>query len=230
MLPPHYIFDCILIFITAIKYPASAADHRHFSLHVHHPLSKPPADSRRKRTSEGRKEGRRGSAPNTATTIEEDQEEEEGKEESFSHNDGEGGRTATPTRWVTHLIRLVTQIQDLVSNCLFYKNIPFFIFVHLTCNSSPSQWPAHHLVQSQRHLNWLHHEERCHWWCWWGWHTDVCRPGWHQESVNLLQAKHIICILICNVAYDTILQGLYVTFYIYYLFFIGNVWTDCNVI
>uniref|UniRef100_A0A8C4E4I1 Anion exchange protein n=1 Tax=Dicentrarchus labrax TaxID=13489 RepID=A0A8C4E4I1_DICLA len=57
-------------------------DHRHFSPHVHHPLSKPPADSRRKRSNEGRKEGRkegrRGSAPNTAATIEEYQEEDEG--------------------------------------------------------------------------------------------------------------------------------------------------------
>ncbi|XP_054483160.1 anion exchange protein 2a [Anoplopoma fimbria] len=72
-------------------------DHRHFSLHVHHPLSKPPADSRRKRTNEGRKEVRRGSAPNTAATIEEDQEEEEGEEESYSQNDGEERRTTTPT-------------------------------------------------------------------------------------------------------------------------------------
>ncbi|XP_045907135.1 anion exchange protein 2a isoform X2 [Micropterus dolomieu] len=72
-------------------------DHRHFSLHVHHPLSKPPTDSRRKRTSEGRKEARRGSAPNTAATIEEDQEEEEGEEECCSQNDGEEGRTTTPT-------------------------------------------------------------------------------------------------------------------------------------
>nr|XP_019966676.1 PREDICTED: anion exchange protein 2-like [Paralichthys olivaceus] len=51
-------------------------DHRHCSLHVQHPLSKPPADVRRKRTNEGRREGRRGSAPSAAATIEEDQEEE----------------------------------------------------------------------------------------------------------------------------------------------------------
>lgn len=79
------------------SFPLSA-DHRHFSLHVHHPLSKPPADSRRKRISEGRKEGRRGTAPNTAATIEEDHEEDEGEEESYSHNDEEEGRTTTPTR------------------------------------------------------------------------------------------------------------------------------------
>ncbi|XP_059200872.1 anion exchange protein 2a [Centropristis striata] len=66
-------------------------DHRHFSLHVHHPLSKPPPDSRRKRTNEGRKEGRRGSAPNTAATIEEDQEDEEG----CSQIDGEDARTTS---------------------------------------------------------------------------------------------------------------------------------------
>ncbi|CAK6981775.1 anion exchange protein 2a [Scomber scombrus] len=66
-------------------------EHRHLSLHVHHPLSKPAADSRRKRSGEGR----RGSAPNT--TIREDREEEEGDEESYSHTDGEEGRTATPT-------------------------------------------------------------------------------------------------------------------------------------
>ncbi|KAI3374818.1 hypothetical protein L3Q82_021045, partial [Scortum barcoo] len=68
-------------------------DHRHFSLHVHHPLSKPPADSRRKRTNEGR----RGSAPNAAATIEEDHEEEEGEEESYNQNDAEEGQTTTPT-------------------------------------------------------------------------------------------------------------------------------------
>ncbi|XP_068424174.1 anion exchange protein 2a isoform X1 [Clinocottus analis] len=64
-------------------------DHRHFSLHVHHPLSKPPNESRRKR-----KEGRRGSAPNAAVTIEEDQEEEEGEEESCSQS-GEDGDDPT---------------------------------------------------------------------------------------------------------------------------------------
>uniref|UniRef100_A0AAQ5ZDQ9 Anion exchange protein n=1 Tax=Amphiprion ocellaris TaxID=80972 RepID=A0AAQ5ZDQ9_AMPOC len=37
-------------------------EHRHSSLHVHHPLSKPLADSRRKRTNEGRREDR-GVAP-----------------------------------------------------------------------------------------------------------------------------------------------------------------------
>ncbi|XP_070701522.1 anion exchange protein 2a [Pempheris klunzingeri] len=62
-------------------------DHRHFSPHVHHPLSKLPTDGRRKRSSTGRKEERRGSAPNAAATIEEDQEEEEG--------DSEEGRTPT---------------------------------------------------------------------------------------------------------------------------------------
>nr|XP_040028183.1 anion exchange protein 2a isoform X1 [Gasterosteus aculeatus aculeatus] len=51
-------------------------DHRVFSRHVHQPLSKPPADSRRKRTTEGRMEGRRGS---TAATIVEDREEGEVK-------------------------------------------------------------------------------------------------------------------------------------------------------
>ncbi|XP_035025551.1 anion exchange protein 2a isoform X1 [Hippoglossus stenolepis] len=51
-------------------------DHRHCSLQVQHPLSKPPADIKRKRTSEDRRDGRRGSAPSAATTIEEDQEEE----------------------------------------------------------------------------------------------------------------------------------------------------------
>lgn len=77
----------------------SAADHRHSSLHVHHPLSKPPTDSRRKRNNEGRKEGRRGSAPSAATTIEEDQEEEDkGEEESYSQTDGEEGRMTTPSR------------------------------------------------------------------------------------------------------------------------------------
>ncbi|XP_068998368.1 anion exchange protein 2a isoform X1 [Embiotoca jacksoni] len=63
-------------------------DHRHSSLHVHHPLSKPPADGRRKRTNEGRKESRRGSAPSNAATIEEDQ-VEEGEEEAYSQTDGE---------------------------------------------------------------------------------------------------------------------------------------------
>ncbi|XP_039879249.1 anion exchange protein 2-like [Simochromis diagramma] len=48
-------------------------EHRHSSLHVHHPLSKPPTDSRRKKTAEGRKECRRGSAPSNASTIDEDQ-------------------------------------------------------------------------------------------------------------------------------------------------------------
>ncbi|XP_070830062.1 anion exchange protein 2-like [Chaetodon trifascialis] len=71
-------------------------DHRHFSLHVHHPLSKPPADGRRKRINEGRKEDRRGSAYNTAATIEEDQEEEESGGESYSQNDEEEGQRITP--------------------------------------------------------------------------------------------------------------------------------------
>ncbi|KAF1383111.1 hypothetical protein PFLUV_G00127910, partial [Perca fluviatilis] len=62
-------------------------DHRHFSLQVHHPLSKPPADSRRKRTNEGRKEGRRGAAPNgAAATIEEGREDEDGEDEAFTPN------------------------------------------------------------------------------------------------------------------------------------------------
>ncbi|XP_030606890.1 anion exchange protein 2a [Archocentrus centrarchus] len=66
-------------------------DHRHSSLHVHHPLSKPPTDSRRKKTNEGKKEGRRGSAPSNASTIEEDQEEEEDgeEEEAYSRTDGD---------------------------------------------------------------------------------------------------------------------------------------------
>ncbi|XP_060940440.1 anion exchange protein 2a [Limanda limanda] len=51
-------------------------DHRHCSLQVQPPLSKPPPDIKRKRTNEGRRDGRRGSAPSAATTIEEDQEEE----------------------------------------------------------------------------------------------------------------------------------------------------------
>lgn len=72
----------------------SAADHRHFSPHIHHPLSKPPADSRRKRSSEGRKEGRQGSAPDTEATIEEDQEEEEGEEDCHVQTYEEGRTTA----------------------------------------------------------------------------------------------------------------------------------------
>ncbi|XP_071399403.1 anion exchange protein 2-like, partial [Centroberyx affinis] len=72
-------------------------DHRHSSLHVHHPLSKLPADGRRKRSGRKRKEARRGSAPSAGATIEEDQEEEEGEEESYSQTDGEEGRTTTPT-------------------------------------------------------------------------------------------------------------------------------------
>ncbi|XP_039672250.1 anion exchange protein 2-like, partial [Perca fluviatilis] len=68
-------------------------DHRHFSLQVHHPLSKPPADSRRKRTNEGRKEGRRGAAPNgAAATIEEGREDEDGEDEAFSQNETEQRR------------------------------------------------------------------------------------------------------------------------------------------
>ncbi|CAB1453174.1 unnamed protein product [Pleuronectes platessa] len=51
-------------------------DHRHCSVQVQHPLSKPPADIKRKRTNDGMRDGRRGSAPSAATTIEEDQEEE----------------------------------------------------------------------------------------------------------------------------------------------------------
>uniref|UniRef100_A0AAX7SZH5 Anion exchange protein n=1 Tax=Astatotilapia calliptera TaxID=8154 RepID=A0AAX7SZH5_ASTCA len=67
------------------------AEHRHSSLHVHHPLSKPPTDSRRKKTAEGRKECRRGSAPSNASTIDEDQQDEEhGKEEeAYSQTDGD---------------------------------------------------------------------------------------------------------------------------------------------
>ncbi|XP_056247417.1 anion exchange protein 2a isoform X1 [Seriola aureovittata] len=69
-------------------------DHRHSSLHVHHPLSKPPADSRRKRSGEGRKDVRRGSTPSTAATIEEDQ-EDDCEEESFTQTDGDEGQTTS---------------------------------------------------------------------------------------------------------------------------------------
>uniref|UniRef100_A0AAQ5X2G9 Anion exchange protein n=1 Tax=Amphiprion ocellaris TaxID=80972 RepID=A0AAQ5X2G9_AMPOC len=72
-------------------------EHRHSSLHVHHPLSKPLSDSRRKRTNEGRREDRRGSAPNATATIEEDE------EEAFA--DGEEGWTSsdTPTFSSSHV-------------------------------------------------------------------------------------------------------------------------------
>ncbi|XP_026220136.1 anion exchange protein 2-like [Anabas testudineus] len=73
-------------------------DHRHSSLHVHHPLSKPPADSRRRRTNEGRREGRRGSAPSPVNTIEEDHEEEEDDEESCSQTDGDDPPTISTNR------------------------------------------------------------------------------------------------------------------------------------
>lgn len=78
--------------LNSLLFPA--ADHRHFSPHIHHPLSKPPADSRRKRINEGRKEGRQGSTPDTEATIEEDQEEEEGEEDCHIQTDGEGRTTA----------------------------------------------------------------------------------------------------------------------------------------
>ncbi|XP_063317510.1 anion exchange protein 2a [Pelmatolapia mariae] len=75
-------------------------EHRHSSLHVHHPLSKPPADSRRKKTAEGRKECRRGSAPSNASTIDEDQQDEEhGKEEeAYSQTDGDDPTTISSNR------------------------------------------------------------------------------------------------------------------------------------
>lgn len=75
-------------------------EHRHSSLHVHHPLSKPPTDSRRKKTAEGRKECRRGSAPSNATTIDEDQQDEEhGKEEeAYSQTDGDDPTTISSNR------------------------------------------------------------------------------------------------------------------------------------
>uniref|UniRef100_A0A669BZV5 Anion exchange protein n=1 Tax=Oreochromis niloticus TaxID=8128 RepID=A0A669BZV5_ORENI len=65
----------------------SKGKHRHSSLHVHHPLSKPPADSRRKKTADGRKECRRGSAPSNASTIEEDQQDEDDGKEEEHHCD-----------------------------------------------------------------------------------------------------------------------------------------------
>ncbi|CAI5677137.1 anion exchange protein 2 isoform X1 [Oreochromis niloticus] len=75
-------------------------EHRHSSLHVHHPLSKPPADSRRKKTADGRKECRRGSAPSNASTIEEDQQDEDdGKEEeAYSQTDGDDPTTISSNR------------------------------------------------------------------------------------------------------------------------------------
>ncbi|XP_039457610.1 anion exchange protein 2a [Oreochromis aureus] len=75
-------------------------EHRHSSLHVHHPLSKPPADSRRKKTANGRKECRRGSAPSNASTIEEDQQDEDdGKEEeAYSQTDGDDPTTISSNR------------------------------------------------------------------------------------------------------------------------------------
>lgn len=64
------------------------SDHRHSSLHVHHPLSKS------RRTNEGKKEWGRGSDPNPVNTIEEDWEEEGGEEDA----DGEERRLSTPSR------------------------------------------------------------------------------------------------------------------------------------
>uniref|UniRef100_A0A8D3EG64 Anion exchange protein n=1 Tax=Scophthalmus maximus TaxID=52904 RepID=A0A8D3EG64_SCOMX len=69
-------------------------DHRHSSLHVHVPLSKPPGDSRRKRTNEERTDGMRGSAPSAATTIEEDR-EEEGPTATPSADDADEDETLT---------------------------------------------------------------------------------------------------------------------------------------
>ncbi|XP_041847790.1 anion exchange protein 2a isoform X2 [Melanotaenia boesemani] len=60
-------------------------DHRHSSIHVHHPLYKPSGDSWKNRTNEGQKDNRQGSAPSTTSTIKEDQVKEE-------------GHIATPTR------------------------------------------------------------------------------------------------------------------------------------
>ncbi|KAM8850142.1 anion exchange protein 2a isoform 2-T4 [Spinachia spinachia] len=56
-------------------------------------LSKPPANSRRERTTEGTMEGRRGSSPTSTSTIVEDR--EEGKHKSHGQNGEE--RSAAPT-------------------------------------------------------------------------------------------------------------------------------------
>uniref|UniRef100_A0A6Q2XYH7 Anion exchange protein n=1 Tax=Esox lucius TaxID=8010 RepID=A0A6Q2XYH7_ESOLU len=71
--------------------------HRHSSHHIHHPLSKLPAEGRKKKSNKKKKGAgrRKGSAAGGAPTIEEDEEEEE--EESHSQNDGEGLYATTPT-------------------------------------------------------------------------------------------------------------------------------------
>ncbi|KAK5860514.1 hypothetical protein PBY51_021983 [Eleginops maclovinus] len=74
-------------------------DHRHFSPHVHQPLSKAPPDGRRRTN-----ESRRGSIP--AATIEEDGEEEEGEE------DGEKPCSDPPTGLSNHNGRMMASVDD----------------------------------------------------------------------------------------------------------------------
>uniref|UniRef100_A0A673K9S3 Anion exchange protein n=1 Tax=Sinocyclocheilus rhinocerous TaxID=307959 RepID=A0A673K9S3_9TELE len=74
-------------------------DHRHTSLHIHHPLSKHLPEGRRKKPGRKRKDSgrRRSSSMGSAPPIDEDEEDEEVDEESCSQQDKEGNVTTTPT-------------------------------------------------------------------------------------------------------------------------------------
>ncbi len=74
-------------------------DHRHTSLHIHHPLSKHLPEGRRKKPGRKRKDsGRtRSSSMGSAPPIDEDEEDEELDEDSCSQQDKEGNVTTTPT-------------------------------------------------------------------------------------------------------------------------------------
>uniref|UniRef100_A0A8C2AH90 Anion exchange protein n=1 Tax=Cyprinus carpio TaxID=7962 RepID=A0A8C2AH90_CYPCA len=74
-------------------------DHRHTSLHIHHPLSKHLPEVRRKKPGRKRKDSgrRRSSSMGAAPPIDEDDEDEEVDEDSCSQLDKEGNVTTTPT-------------------------------------------------------------------------------------------------------------------------------------
>uniref|UniRef100_A0A671R3U9 Anion exchange protein n=1 Tax=Sinocyclocheilus anshuiensis TaxID=1608454 RepID=A0A671R3U9_9TELE len=74
-------------------------DHRHTSLHIHHPLSKHLPEGRRKKPGRKRKDSgrRRSSSMGSAPPIDEDEEDEEVDEDSCSQQDKEGNVTTTPT-------------------------------------------------------------------------------------------------------------------------------------
>uniref|UniRef100_A0A8C2FSA4 Anion exchange protein n=1 Tax=Cyprinus carpio TaxID=7962 RepID=A0A8C2FSA4_CYPCA len=103
-------------------------DHRHTSLHIHHPLSKHLPEVRRKKPGRKRKDSgrRRSSSMGAAPPIDEDDEDEEVDEDSCSQLDKEGNVTTTPTpdtdTEVAQVVKTHTNTHTLFLN--WVRNLP----------------------------------------------------------------------------------------------------------